>query len=136
MSYTRCNSLSNSPAPDNAYARASGRYDDATSSLFQSDKADVLAESFTQSSSARVVPVAPISAVHISQSIAFDPLREQFLSDHDVAARYSVKKQTIWRRKNEVADFPNPIKIRGTTRWRLSDVVAYEQTIAFSAKKR
>lgn len=55
----------------------------------------------------------------------------KFLSDKQVAARYSVSRATIWR---WVANgkFPEPIKLsEGCTRWRLSDVEAFEAELDF-----
>ncbi len=49
-----------------------------------------------------------------------------YLSDTDLAARFGVVRQTIWR---WVADgrFPKPIKLStGCTRWRGEDVEAWE----------
>lgn len=54
-----------------------------------------------------------------------------FLSDIDVAKRYSVARPTVWRWAKETHGFPKPIHISpGTTRWRLSDLVDYEAAIA------
>lgn len=44
-------------------------------------------------------------------------LRERLLSDRDVALRYKVEKQTIWRWAKTSNSFPKPIKVEGTTRW-------------------
>ncbi|PYZ99605.1 AlpA family transcriptional regulator [Gammaproteobacteria bacterium 2W06] len=49
-----------------------------------------------------------------------------FVSDQELAARYRVHRCTIWR---WVASrgFPTPINLSpGCTRWRLSDVCAWE----------
>ena len=52
---------------------------------------------------------------------------ERYLSVQEVARRYSISIQTVWRHTKENPDFPKPIKIlSGSTRWRLSDIVAYE----------
>lgn len=52
-------------------------------------------------------------------------LTNTFIPDRKVAERYSVSRTTIWRwvRSN---DFPHPVKIAGTTRWRLADLEAWE----------
>ncbi len=42
---------------------------------------------------------------------------DQLLSDRDVADRYRVQKQTVWRWAKESKTFPKPFKIEGTTRW-------------------
>jgi predicted DNA-binding transcriptional regulator AlpA len=50
----------------------------------------------------------------------------QYLSDKSVAERYDTSRQTIWRWARE-GDLPAPIKLsNGTTRWKLSDLQAWE----------
>ena len=55
--------------------------------------------------------------------------RNRFLSDHQVAGRYDVSRATVWRWvKNPL--FPKPLKLsKGTSRWRLSDLVRFEREI-------
>lgn len=49
-----------------------------------------------------------------------------YLSVDQVAARFGVSKDTIWRWKREGA-FPTAVKLGGTTtRWRLSDIEEWE----------
>jgi predicted DNA-binding transcriptional regulator AlpA len=48
-----------------------------------------------------------------------------FLSDKDLAVRYSVHRLTPWRWVQE-GKLPKPIKLNGSTRWRLSDIEAFE----------
>lgn len=51
----------------------------------------------------------------------------QFLSDRQVAARYSVHRVTPWKWV-ERGTFPKPVKLTpGCTRWRLSDVEQWER---------
>jgi predicted DNA-binding transcriptional regulator AlpA len=53
-----------------------------------------------------------------------------YLSDAQLAARYSVHRVTIWRWAR-TGRFPQPIKLTpGTSRWRLEDVVQYEREVA------
>ncbi len=49
-----------------------------------------------------------------------------FLKDTEVAVRYGVSRPTIWRwTKN--GNFPKPVKLgAGSTRWRASDLEAWE----------
>lgn len=49
-----------------------------------------------------------------------------FLKDTEVAVRYGVSRPTIWRwTKN--GSFPKPVKLgAGSTRWRASDLEAWE----------
>ena len=60
--------------------------------------------------------------------------REKFLRDKEVAARYDVSRPTIHRWvKNEDMDFPKPVRLSpGTSRWKMSDLVAYEASLAFA----
>lgn len=56
-------------------------------------------------------------------------MNERFLSDIEVAERYAVSRITpwVWARGGE---FPKPVRIsRGTTRWRLSELEAYEDAL-------
>ena len=49
-----------------------------------------------------------------------------YLSAEEVAARFGVSKDSIWRWRRE-GDFPRPVKLGGrTTRWRLSDIEEWE----------
>ncbi|KPQ16483.1 MAG: transcriptional regulator, AlpA family [Rhodobacteraceae bacterium HLUCCO18] len=51
-----------------------------------------------------------------------------FLSDRQVAERYSVHRGTPWRWMKSDPSFPKPIELSpGCTRWRLSDLEAWEQ---------
>jgi prophage regulatory protein len=54
-------------------------------------------------------------------------MSETYLSDVQVAARYQVHRGTIRRWANSALTFPKPVKLsEGCTRWRLSDIVAWE----------
>jgi prophage regulatory protein len=54
-----------------------------------------------------------------------------YLSVEQVASRYNVSKDTIWRWRRE-GDFPKPIRLGGkTSRWRLIDIEAWEGTCSF-----
>ena len=53
-----------------------------------------------------------------------------YLSVDQVAHRFGVSKDSIWRWKRR-GDFPRPVKLGGTTtRWRLSDIEDWEATLA------
>ena len=52
----------------------------------------------------------------------------QYFSDKTLANRFEVSRATIWRWRAE-AKLPNPVKINGSTRWRLSDIEAFEKSI-------
>ena len=52
---------------------------------------------------------------------------EYYLSDTQVATRYSIGRATVWRWVSE-RKFPNPVKLSpGCTRWRSSDIDAWEK---------
>jgi len=52
-----------------------------------------------------------------------------YLSVDQVATRFNVSKDTIWRWKRN-GDFPAPVKLGGTTtRWRLADIEEYESQL-------
>lgn len=49
-----------------------------------------------------------------------------YLSDHAVAARYEITRQTVWTWSKR-GDLPTPIRLSpGCTRWRLADLEAFE----------
>ena len=52
---------------------------------------------------------------------------ECYLSDHEVARRFEVSRATIWRWRASNELFPQSIQISpGTTRWALSELMAFE----------
>ena len=58
---------------------------------------------------------------------------ETYLSDKQVGEHYGVSKSTVWRwvKKNT---FPKPVKFStGCTRWKLSDIEAWEVEQASAA---
>ncbi|SLN53625.1 Prophage CP4-57 regulatory protein (AlpA) [Roseovarius gaetbuli] len=58
------------------------------------------------------------------------PSNTLYLSVDQVAKRFSVSKDSIWRWKRN-GDFPTPVKLGGTTtRWRLSDIEEWENQLA------
>ncbi|NIZ62307.1 hypothetical protein DL239_15130 [Sedimentitalea sp. CY04] len=60
--------------------------------------------------------------------------KTQFLTDHEVAKRYGVCRQTIWRWAAK-GELPNPKKVSArSTRWRIIDLVAYEASLPVSDK--
>lgn len=48
---------------------------------------------------------------------------DRLLSDHEVAEMLSCARSTLWRWAAEGV-VPKPIKIGGTSRWRMSDIEA------------
>lgn len=54
-------------------------------------------------------------------------MAETYLADTQVAARYSVHRTTPWRWVKSDLSFPKPVTLSaGCTRWRLSDLEAWE----------
>lgn len=54
-----------------------------------------------------------------------EAVAEKYLRDSDLAERYSVHRNSVWRWVSE-GRFPAPVKVGGSTRWRLSEVLAAE----------
>lgn len=49
----------------------------------------------------------------------------KYLSDKAVANRYDVSRATIWR-WTSTGQLPKPLKFNGSTRWKKSDLIAFE----------
>lgn len=63
-------------------------------------------------------------------SIVSQSMRCSFLCDKEVARRYGVSRATVWRWTKEGRGFPCPVKLsRGTTRWRLEDLEAFDRDL-------
>jgi predicted DNA-binding transcriptional regulator AlpA len=56
------------------------------------------------------------------------------LTINEVASMFSVSRVTIWRWAKEIEDFPKPIKIGGSTRWRERDIERYLSNAAGAQK--
>ena len=57
------------------------------------------------------------------------PLDERYLRDTLVAERYGICRQTVWRWV-KLGKLPAPVALsEGSTRWRLSDLVAHDASI-------
>ncbi len=64
--------------------------------------------------------------VTIIKEIAHPAIAPIYLSDNQVSTRYKVSSNTIWRWVRNKT-FPAPVKLTpGCTRWRLSDIEAWE----------
>lgn len=54
--------------------------------------------------------------------------QETFLSDIEVAKRYGVSRASVWRWVKNDPKAPKPIKLSpGTTRWKLSELIQFEE---------
>ena len=61
-------------------------------------------------------------------------MNQTFLTDLDIAARYSVSRATIWR-WTSCGRLPRPVHLGpATTRWVLEDLLQYEQQLRESGK--
>jgi prophage regulatory protein len=57
-----------------------------------------------------------------------------YLSDKQVADRYSIARQTVWSWLRNDPDFPKPIMLSaGCTRWKLAEIEAWEAAKAGEA---
>ncbi len=50
-----------------------------------------------------------------------------YLSDKEIAQRYSIGRATVWRWLKTQPTFPRPIKLAGCTRWRINDLTEWEK---------
>jgi predicted DNA-binding transcriptional regulator AlpA len=65
---------------------------------------------------------------------ATDVRTPAYLSVLQVARRFSVSVPTIWRWAKTRPEFPKPVLLSpGTTRWRVSDLIAFEQSLGVGA---
>lgn len=61
-------------------------------------------------------------------------MAETYLSDTDIANRYGIARVTVWRWHRERPEFPRAIRLTpGCTRWKLSEIVSWEQAQAEAA---
>lgn len=61
-------------------------------------------------------------------------MQNVWLSDKQVAERYSVSRITVWRWAREVDQFPNPRKISANvTRWHVSELEAFDKRMQEAA---
>ncbi len=56
---------------------------------------------------------------------------ERYLKVRDVARRFAVGVQTVWYWAKERPQFPRAVELSpGTTRWRMSDLIAFERGLS------
>ena len=61
-------------------------------------------------------------------------MAETYLSDTQLSARYDVHRTTPWRWAKTQPDFPKPVTLTpGCTRWKLSEIEAWETARASAA---
>lgn len=65
--------------------------------------------------------------VTIIKEVALPSIASTYLSDNQIAIRYGVSRQTVWRWAANDSAFPTPVKLSpGCTRWKLSDIESWE----------
>lgn len=58
----------------------------------------------------------------------------KYLSDRQLAERYGVTEVTVWRWHRDDATFPRAVKLStGTTRWKSTEIEAWEKSRAVAA---
>ena len=62
----------------------------------------------------------------MQESISQSYMAEQYLSVKHLAERLDNSVATVWR-WTAAGNFPSPVKLNGCTRWKLSEVQAWEQ---------
>jgi predicted DNA-binding transcriptional regulator AlpA len=56
---------------------------------------------------------------------------DAFLTSRQVKERYGgASDQWLWRRENNDPTFPKPLRIHGRKFWKLSELAAYERSLA------
>lgn len=50
---------------------------------------------------------------------------ERYLRDTDLADRYGIHRNSVWRMAKQ-GRLPKPVSIGGSTRWKLTEIVAFE----------
>ncbi|WP_428515456.1 helix-turn-helix transcriptional regulator [Roseovarius sp.] len=58
-------------------------------------------------------------------------MNDTFLSDADLAKRFGVSRQTVWRWHRSNLGFPRAVSLSpGCTRWKLTEIEAWESDLA------
>lgn len=117
--------------PDKASRPASPKILDRNSyALAKSGCTEAEADLFAFAQGAAPAATEPASRVRSASSPDSDlTFSDQFLTDRDVAKRYRVQKQTIWRWAKSSATFPKPFKIEGTTRWSSKELDEHDRRV-------
>jgi len=102
----------------NAYARAKYGLDETDTDLFSHAVRPAEAQTKPQT------PLEPKREVQVVLD-ANNP----YLTDRDVARRYKVSKQTVWRWSGEDLGFPKPCKFLGATRWVRKELDEFDQSV-------
>ncbi len=94
--------------------------------LLQGDKLKLAPSAPKPNRKVQKKPTSSVSVKEVSD--------ERSLPDSEVAHRYGVSRQTVWRWVAR-GTLPAPIKFsEGVTRWRLSDLIAHETSLPKGAK--
>jgi predicted DNA-binding transcriptional regulator AlpA len=80
------------------------------------------------------VPGLTVNEAKASTAIADSGVR--FLSDKDVALRYSLSRSSIWRLVAK-GQFPRPYRLtNGATRWKIVDLDAYDDSLRTNSRTK
>lgn len=111
-------------SPTNRYAAQKAGLDEPTTDLFSVGDHQAISVATKESRKKK-----ELGEVREPAALKAPPSdRGPFLSDKDVAQRYGVKKQTIWRWAKSSPTFPKPTKFQGTTtRWCLAELIEYDR---------
>jgi prophage regulatory protein len=70
----------------------------------------------------------------IKLAFTYNEVKAMYLSDQQVADRYSVSRVTIWRWRKTDPSFPQPINLSpGCVRWKLLEIENWEAAKANAA---
>lgn len=64
----------------------------------------------------------------IVENVAMEPIDERYLTLKEVRARYGISHGTVYGRI-KAGEFPAPLKFGKSSRWRLSELAAWERSL-------
>lgn len=79
--------------------------------------------------SSHVIPGSSHVGGSVNPPVDLEQVPDRLLSDKDVAARYKVEKQTVWRWARSGKNFPKPFKIGGTARWSENELNEHDRKL-------
>ena len=64
----------------------------------------------------------------IVENVAMEPIDERYLTLKEVLARYKIARGTVYNNVRN-GKFPAPLKFGKSSRWRLSELAAWERSL-------